>query len=116
MTGKLDTGNSTTVCSLHAEDVKVQGKTVSWTYNGKKHSKPLHRKVTLKKPAETRPVVLIDVEFLNTTYKDVEVSLDQRIAIPFLVNRDLMARANVMINSSRKFMLTNKSDEVIETA
>ena len=116
MTGKLDTGNSTTVCSLHAEDVTVKGKTVSWTYNGKKHSKPLHRKVTLKKPAETRPVVLIDVEFLNTTYKDVEVSLDQRIAIPFLVNRDLMARANVMINSSRKFMLTNKSDEVIETA
>jgi len=44
------------------------------------------------------------------------VSLDKRNAIPFLVNRDLMQRANVMINSSRKFMLTNKSDEVIETA
>lgn len=116
MTGKLDTGNNTTVCSLHAEDVVVKGKTVSWTFNGKKHTKPLHREVTLLKPAETRPVVLIDIEFLNTTYKDVEVSLDKRNAIPFLVNRDLMQRANVMINSSRKFMLTNKSDEVIETA
>ena len=116
MTGKLDTGNNTTVCSLHAEDVVIKGKTVSWTFDGKKHTKPLHREVTLLKPAETRPVVLIDIEFLNTTYKDVEVSLDKRNAIPFLVNRDLMQRANVMINSSRKFMLTNKSDEVIETA
>jgi hypothetical protein len=116
MTGKLDTGNSTTVCSLHADEVSVKGKTVTWTFNGKKHTKPLHRKVTLKKPAETRPVVLIDVDFLNTTYKDVEVSLDQRISIPFLVNRDLMARANVMINSSRKFMLTNKSDTTSETS
>ena len=59
---------------------------------------------------------MIDVEFLNTTYKDVEVSLDQRIAIPFLVNRDLMGRANVMINPQRKFMLTNKSDETNENS
>jgi len=115
MTGKLDTGNNTTVCSLHAEDVKIVGKKVSWTYNGEKHSKPLHREVTLLKPAETRPVVMMDIKFLNTTY-EVEVSLDKRNAIPFLVNRDLMQRANLMINSSRKFMLTNKFDETPETA
>ena len=39
-----------------------------------------------------------------------EVSLDQRGKIPFLANRDFMNRANLMINPSRKFLLTNKHD------
>ena len=112
LTGKLDTGNSTSVCSLHADDVEVKGKKVTWTMNGEKHSKPLHRTIELIKPAESRPVVLMDVEFLNTTY-EVEVSLDKRNQIPFLVNRDFMQRANLMINPARKFMLTNKSEDGI---
>jgi len=112
LTGKLDTGNSTSVCSLHADDVEVKGKKVTWTMNGDKHSKPLHRTIELIKPAESRPVVLMDVEFLNTTY-EVEVSLDKRNQIPFLVNRDFMQRANLMINPARKFMLTNKSEDGI---
>ena len=37
LTGKLDTGNSTSVCSLHADDVEVKGKKVTWTMNGGKH-------------------------------------------------------------------------------
>ena len=112
MTGKLDTGNSTSVCSLHAEDVTIKGKKVTWKLHGETHTKPLHRNVTLQKPAETRPVVLMDIEFLNTVYKDVEVSLDARGNIPLLLNRDFMSRANVMINSSRKFMLTNKGEDI----
>ena len=112
LTGKLDTGNSTSVCSLHADDVEVKGKKVTWTMNGDKHSKPLHRTIELIKPAESRPVVLMDVVFLNTTY-EVEVSLDKRNQIPFLVNRDFMQRANLMINPARKFMLTNKSEDGI---
>ena len=54
---------------------------------------------------------MMDVKFLNTTY-EVEVSLDERNAIPFLVNRDLMQRANLMINPARKFMLTQKGEEI----
>ena len=27
-------------CSMHAEDIKIEGKTVSWKYNGKKYSAP----------------------------------------------------------------------------
>ena len=110
MTVKMDTGNNTTVCSLHADDLKVSGKIVTWVTNGTKHKKPLHRYVELIKPAESRPVVLMSVEFINTIY-EVEVSLDKRNAIPFLANRDFMQRANLMINPARKFMLTNKSDD-----
>jgi len=107
MTGKLDTGNSTSVCSLHADSIKIDGKDVIWTMMGQEHRRPLYRKVTLKKPAETRPVILMDIEFLNTIY-EVEVSLDKRVQIPFLINREFMQRANVMINPARKFLLTDK--------
>jgi hypothetical protein len=114
MTAKLDTGNNTTVCSLHAEDLKIVGKKVTWTgWHGKKHSARLVRMVELVKPAEERPVVSMKVNFLNTEYEQ-EVSLDKRNFIPFLVNRDFMKRANLMINPARKFLLTNKRDDSTE--
>ena len=65
------------------------------------------------KPDEERPVVDMEVNFLNTIYEQ-EVSLDRRNAIPFLVNRDFMKRANLMINPARKFLLTNKRDDSTE--
>lgn len=114
MTGKLDTGNSTSVCSLHADDIEIKGKKVTWKLQGETHTKPLQKYVELIKPVEKRPVVLMDIEFLNTVYKDIEVSLDSRNSIPLLLNRDFMSRANVMINPSRKFMLTNKGEDILD--
>jgi len=106
-TGKLDTGNSASACSIHAEDVVIKGKSVTWNMNGDKYSKPLHRTIKLIKPEESRPVVLMDINFLNITYR-MEVSLDtNRNRIPLLLNRDFMRRANLMINPARKFMLTD---------
>ena len=109
MTAKLDTGNSAAACALHADEYEIKGKVVHFTRNGKKFKKPLVRELTLLKPAETRPVVMCELNFLNTIYEQ-EVSLDQRGKIPFLANRDFMNRANLMINPSRKFLLTNKHD------
>ena len=34
----MDTGNGAHACSMHAEDIKISGKTVSWTYDGKRYS------------------------------------------------------------------------------
>jgi hypothetical protein len=113
MTVKLDTGNSAAACALHADSYEIKGKVVHFTRNGKKYKKPLVRKLTLLKPAETRPVVKCELNFLNTIYEQ-EVSLDQRGKIPFLANRDFMNRANLMINPSRKFLLTNKHDTAEE--
>ena len=110
LTVKMDTGNNTTTCALHADDLTVKNKVVSWTTEGVKYKEPLHRYVELLKPAEKRPVVLLEINFLNTIY-EVEVSLDKRNQIPFLANRDFMKRANLMINPARKFMLTNRNDE-----
>ena len=110
MTVKLDTGNSANACALHAYSYDVKGKVVHFKRNGKTYKKPLVRTLKLIKPAEERPVVMCELNFLNTIYEQ-EVSLDQRGKIPFLANRDFMTRANLMINPSRKFLLTNKHDD-----
>ena len=110
MTVKLDTGNSANACALHADSYEVKGKVVHYKRNGKTYKKPLQRMMTLIKPAEERPIVKCELNFLNTIYEQ-EVSLDQRGKIPFLANRDFMNRANLMINPSRKFLLTNKHDD-----
>ena len=110
MTVKLDTGNSANACALHADSYEVKGKVVHYKRNGKTFKKPLQRMMTLIKPAEERPIVKCELNFLNTIYEQ-EVSLDQRGNIPFLANRDFMNRANLMINPSRKFLLTNKHDD-----
>lgn len=112
MTAKMDTGNNVSACSLHADEFEINGKIVKWSLNGKSYRHPLKRMVKLVKPVEERPVIEIDVKFLNMIYK-VEVSLDTRNSIPFLANRDLMKRANLMINPARKFMLTNISNDRI---
>ena len=110
MTAKLDTGNNTSVCSLHCDSHTVKGNKVTWESFGTKYTKPLTRMVKLAKPVETRAVVTLEVNFLNTVYEQ-EVALDSRGQIPFLVNRDFMKRANLMVNPSRKFMLTNIRNE-----
>jgi len=110
MTVKLDTGNSANACALHADSYEVRDKVVVFKRNGKTHKKPLVRMMKLIKPAEERPIVKCELNFLNTIYEQ-EVSLDQRGKIPFLANRDFMNRANLMINPSRKFLLTNKHDD-----
>jgi len=114
MTIKMYTGNSVSACSLHADNLVISSKngkkSVQWETDGVKYNKPLIREVQLTKPAETRPVVELELNFLNTIYEQ-EVSLDSRGLIPFLANRDLMQRANLMINPARKFMITNKRDE-----
>jgi hypothetical protein len=110
LTAKLDTGNSTSACSLRADDLKISGKIAWWKTNGKNYKRPVVRYAELIKPVEKRPVVKLEINFLNTIYEQ-EVFLDSRGKIPFLANRDFMKRANVMINPSRKFLLTNKHDD-----
>ena len=109
MTIKLDTGNNVSACALHADSCEVRGKFVHYERNGKKYKKPLVRTIELIKPEEERPVIKVELNFLNTIYEQ-EVSLNCRGKIPFLANRDFMERANLMINPARKFLLTNKHD------
>ena len=91
MTVKLDTGNSANSCAFLADSYEIKGKVVHFERDGKKYKKPLIRMMRLIKPAEERPIVKCELNFLNTIYEQ-EVSLDQRGKIPFLANRDFMNR------------------------
>ena len=114
---KLDTGNGSAACALHADKIiESKGKIVKWKYDGKVYTKPKHgtsevfRSNATDEPSEKRPTILIDLTFNNFTYKDVEVGLDSRprSGSDLLINRDLMRQMNIAVNPNRTFVLSKR--------
>ena len=114
---KLDTGNGSEACALHADKIiESKGKIVKWEYDGKVYTKPKHgvskvfRSNATNEPSEIRPTILMDITFNNFTYKDVEVGLDQRprSGSDLLINRNLMRQMNVSVNPNRTFVLSKR--------
>src|SRR6056300_1807164 len=81
---KVDTGNGSKACALHADEIISDGKIVKWKSAGKIFTKPRHGKSEVfrsnatNEPSEIRPTILMDLTFNGFTYKDVEIGLDQR--------------------------------------
>jgi|TARA_R110000851_G_scaffold168289_1_gene314119 ribosomal protein S6--L-glutamate ligase len=111
---KFDTGNSATASTIHADKIKVDGKKVTWTYNGKTTTSKIQRiaKVDvggLNNYTEERYAILLDIEFTGSIYKNVEFLLDDRTdRTPVLLNRKTMRMLNVMVNPQRKYIITTK--------
>ena len=57
-----------------------------------------------------RPLVLMDIIFNGTLYKDVMFGLNDRteMGTAVLLNRFTMNRFNVMVNPQRKYVITTK--------
>ena len=111
---KFDTGNSALSPTIHADEVSVKGKVVTWKYNGVSLKSKLI-KITdvhvggLNDYTEKRYTVLLDIEFAGSLYKNQEVMLDDRSdREPVLFNRKLMRQMNVMVNPQRKYIVTTK--------
>ena len=111
--GKFDTGNSGNSV-IHAEKMKVSGKKITWTLEGKSITNDIIRKETinvggLRDYKEERYVIELDVEFAGGLYKDVEFTLDDREEkSKILFDRETMNRFNVMVNPNRKYIITTK--------
>tara|TARA_B100000963_G_scaffold150413_1_gene131139 strand:- start:2088 stop:3575 length:1488 start_codon:yes stop_codon:yes gene_type:complete len=114
---KMDTGNGAHACSMHAEDIKVNGKTVTWNYNGKKYSAPKYGESRVfranaegDEPSEVRTTVLLDLTFNGFTYKDIEFGLDQRprARSDVLLNREVIRMFNASVNPNRTFVLSKR--------
>ena len=111
--GKFDTGNSGNSV-IHAEKMKVSGKKITWTLEGKSITNDIIRKETinvggLRDYKEDRYVIELDVEFAGGLYKDVEFTLDDREEkSKILFDRETMNRFNVMVNPNRKYIITTK--------
>ena len=107
---KFDTGNGTKASMFHVDKLEVKGKTARWERDGKKFtnnivgvSHPVHVDTIDK-----RPIVLVDIKFNNTLYKDVPIGLTTRDSrSTFLINRELLTRFKVAVNPDRKFVLSS---------
>jgi len=108
---KFDTGNSGTNV-IHAENIKVNGNKVTWTLDGKTITSKIIKKVKidvggLRNYDEERYLISLDVEFMGTIYTEVDFTLDNREGRQkILLDREFMNRLNVMVNPSRKYIVT----------
>ena len=118
-----DTGNSARVM-VHTDGYEIKNGMVIWKSKGKGGEFAIpegtykHKFVSMRKYERgavnaqdfERPMVLMDITFLGTTYKDVECIIDDRTkkTTKCLMNQKFMRRANVMVNPSRKYVVTTK--------
>ena len=123
VSANFDTGNSARVM-IHAHTVEVKNGTVFWSTKGDdtEFSMPKgsfknklikmrkYKRGAVNAQEFERPMVHMDITFLGTTYEDVECIIDDRTdkTTKVLINQDLMNRLNVMVNPSRKYIVTTK--------
>ena len=113
----FDTGNSARAI-MHTDKWEVKGKNVVWESFGKTYTHKLVKMMKFEQgkwswSSETpieRPVILLDVEFNGTTYKDHEFLLDERghKTTKCLMNQRFMRRSNIMINPAKTFVVSTK--------
>jgi ribosomal protein S6--L-glutamate ligase len=108
----FDTGNSAR-CIIHADEYEVKNKQVIWKSFGKTYKNKLLKMTKWERGALNaevieRPIILLDVTFNGSLYTNVKFALDDRTekTTKCLINQDFMQRAKVLINPSRKFIVT----------
>lgn len=99
---KIDTGAD--MCSLHAENISINGDEVTFSIGGKKYRMPIAGKQTVKQAdsgVEERPTVKFNVELAGQTISDVECNLNDRSHMdsPMLVGKNLLSKADFTINT-----------------
>ena len=114
--GKMDTGNSNSKSVIHADTYEIKGKKINWELNGVKMISQVEemKKISLggfRDREEIRPSIRLDFTFAGTLYKNMKFTIDDRgKKTPLLINRDFMKMANISIDPSRKFILTERLD------
>ena len=111
ISAKFDTGNYK-FSVLHAEDIEISGKKITFTHGGKTiTTKLVGEYVSVTGGGEDeRPVVELEFEFSGTNYGKVQFGLDDRdrMGTDVLMNRKMMRILNVMVNPQRKYIVTTK--------
>jgi RimK family alpha-L-glutamate ligase len=118
---KMDTGNGS-YSVIHADKWDIKDGYVTWTHNGKDYEHKVDTVKTFKRGGvrneeETRAVVLLNVTFNGDTYKDIRFSISNRsnMTTPILMNRAFLRKANLTVNSHKKYVLSinNKKDDSV---
>ena len=114
---KFDTGNMV-VNSIHAENITVKGKTVTWEHQGKTYKNKIVDELIVLQGAiaankEKRVMIELDMEFLGKKYPKRRFTLDDRsnkgtlvlIGVPF------MKEFHIIVDPGKKFIKTEKLEE-----
>ena len=118
---KLDTGNTTRFNALIVQDYyeDKDRKTVKFDFNGeeKEYDVVKHIKIWHHGKSTERPVIKVDIRFNGKEYKDELVDLKisdltgtKNYRSRMLLCKDFMAKANLVIDPSKEFKLTDKKD------
>jgi len=108
---KLDTGNSAGGITIHAEDIKLKGKNVSFTLQGKKFTRKIEDQKEIKVDAgidsDTRYYVNLNMSMGGKKAKPVLFNLDNRSdnVYDVLIDKGYMADNNLVIDPVKKFTL-----------
>jgi len=108
---KFDTGNAR-YSVLHAEDIEVKGKRITFTHGEKTiTTKLVGDYVSITGGGEDeRYLVELEFEFAGSSYEKITFGLDNRddFNTDVLLNRKTMRMLNVMVNPQRKYVVTTK--------
>ena len=114
LVAKFDTGNGASAPTIHAEELKVNGKKATWKLNGKTITSDINRIVNvdvggLNNYSEKRYAVNLNMEFAGSEYSDIEFLLDDREEkSSVLLNRKILRMLNVAVNPNRRYVVTTK--------
>ena len=120
MKAKLDSGN-TAMNALIVQDYyeDKDDKTVKFDFNGeeKKYDVVKHIRIWHHGKSTERPVIKVDIEFNGKEYKDELVNLKisdltgtKNYRSRMLLCKDFMTKANIVIDPSKEFKLTDKKE------
>ena len=111
LVAKFDTGNAR-YSVIHAEDIEINDKKITFTHGGKKITTKLVGDYTSITGGgkDKRSLVDLDFEFAGTSYGKITFGLDNRddFNTAVLLNRKTMRKLNVMVNPQRKYIVTTK--------
>lgn len=118
MKAKLDTGN-TAYSAIICQDYYEKDGKVKFDFNGKEYEYPVvkHVRIWHHGKSTERPVIKVDLIFNGKTYKDEYVDLKisdltgtKNYRSRMLICKKFMEKANIIIDPSKDFKLTNKKD------
>lgn len=115
---KLDSGN-TAQCALIVQDFEEKDGKVKFEFNGeeKEYEVVDHKKIWHHGKSTERPVIKLDIKFHNTIYSNESVNLKisdltgtKNYRCRMLLSKQFMSRANIVVDPSKTFELTDKDE------
>jgi hypothetical protein len=118
MKAKLDTGN-TAYSAIICQDYFEKNGKVRFDFNGKEYEYPVEKHVRIWHHGKSteRPIIKVDLVFNGKEYKDELVDLKisdltgtKNYRCRMLLCKEFMSRANILIDPSKNFNITDKKD------